>query len=421
MAGISPSIDHLSISNPAARPGGSLSCACRLSPLYDRAGVVYLGQPRGPSGEYIEIRQRNEGRLITLLDVVSPVNRTSTEGKQAYLDKRREGKVGGASLVEIDLIVQGQPMLDYSRENMPEWDFAVTVTRAAQPERYEVYTATIQKRLPRFRMPLAGDDRDTVVDLQVAFSRSYDQAVSLKIDYQREPAAPIRRGPAVAGRTAETPQAAEVTCLRLAARRRRAGLDSALVGDERLNGCMGMSDLRMPVPVLLVVAAFSRHVPALVWAQERLSECFGPIAWTSLLFDFTQTRYYEAAMGPGLRKHFLVFLNLVDLGELANIKRRTNEIEQELARAGNYPESRPLNLDPGLLSLGKFQLATTKDQAQRVYLGGGVFAETTLRFHAGVFETWPWTYADYQLDFVRGVLGEAREYYRRRLRDEGAG
>lgn len=142
--------------------------------------------------EYIEIRQRNEGRLITLLDVVSPANRTTAAGRQAYLDKRREGKQSGANLVEIDLIVQGQPMLDYSRENMPEWDFAVTVTRSAQPERYEVYTATIQKRLPRFRMPLAGDDRDTVVDLQVAFSRSYDQGgFAQKIDYQRDPAAPL--------------------------------------------------------------------------------------------------------------------------------------------------------------------------------------------------------------------------------------
>ena len=37
-----------------------------------------------------------------------------------------------------------------------------------------------------------GDDRDTVVDLQVAFSRSYDQGgFAQKIDYQRDPAAPI--------------------------------------------------------------------------------------------------------------------------------------------------------------------------------------------------------------------------------------
>lgn len=142
--------------------------------------------------EYIEIRQRNEGRLVTLVDVVSPANKTSPSGRQSYLDKRREGKVTGANLVEIDLVLQGQPMLDYSRENMPEWDFAVTVTRANHPEKYEVYPATLQKRLPRFRMPLANDDRDTVVDLQVAFSRSYDQGgFAQKIDYNRDPAAAL--------------------------------------------------------------------------------------------------------------------------------------------------------------------------------------------------------------------------------------
>ena len=125
--------------------------------------------------EFIEVRHRNETRLVTLIDVVSPVNKITDTGRQAYLNKRREGKGNGANLVEIDLSLQGSPMLDYSRDGLPDWDFAVTVTRAAQPDRYEIYTATMQKRLPRFRLPLSSDDRDTVVDLQVAFTRAYDQ------------------------------------------------------------------------------------------------------------------------------------------------------------------------------------------------------------------------------------------------------
>jgi hypothetical protein len=138
--------------------------------------------------ELIEIRQRNDGRLVTLVDLVSPANKTTASGRSAYLDKRREGRNVAANLVEIDLVLQGQPMLDYSRENLPEWDYAVTVTRATQPDRYEIYTATLQKRLPRFRLPLAGDDRDTVVDLHTAFTRCYDQGgFAAKIDYGRDP------------------------------------------------------------------------------------------------------------------------------------------------------------------------------------------------------------------------------------------
>ncbi len=139
--------------------------------------------------DFIELRQRGDGKLITLVDIVSPTNRTTASGRQAYLDTRKEARAGGASLVEIDLVLQGQPMLDYSRENLPEWDYAVTVTRSTQPERHEIYTATLQKRLPRFRMPLAADDRDTVLDLHTAFSRCYDQAgLGPRIDYLRDPA-----------------------------------------------------------------------------------------------------------------------------------------------------------------------------------------------------------------------------------------
>src|SRR5438477_6180771 len=138
--------------------------------------------------ELIEIRQRGDGRLVTLVDVVSPANKTTGSGRQAYLEKRQEGKGTSANLVELDLVLQGQPTLEYSRDGLPDWDYAVTVTRSSQPERYEIYTATLQKRLPRFRLPLAPDDRDTVLDLHTAFTRCYDQGgFAAKIDYRRDP------------------------------------------------------------------------------------------------------------------------------------------------------------------------------------------------------------------------------------------
>jgi hypothetical protein len=147
------------------------------------------------SEDYIEIRQRGDGRLVTLLEVVSPCNKTTPAGRTAYLNKRREGRDACGNVVEIDLVMQGQPTLDYSRDGLPEWDFAVTVTRSTQPERYEIYTSTLQKRLPRFRLPLAADDRDTVLDLQTAFSRCFEQGgFASRIDYQREPPTRIDDG-----------------------------------------------------------------------------------------------------------------------------------------------------------------------------------------------------------------------------------
>jgi hypothetical protein len=173
---------------------------------------------------------------------------------------------------------------------------------------------------------------------------------------------------------------------------------------------------RLPSPVLLIIAAFSRHLEALDWAEGRLPAALGPIAQRSPDFVFDQTCYYESTMGAGLRKRFLVFRDLVGAEQLAGIKLQTNELE--LAAAENWSEARPLNLDPGLLSLGKFMLATTKDQAHRIYLRDGIYAEVTLHFQDHAFHPWPWTYADYREPVVLAFLKEARDYYRQRLRDE---
>lgn len=138
--------------------------------------------------EFIEIRQRGDSKLVTLIEVVSLANKTTRAGREAYLKARGEARAVQANIVEIDLVIQGQPMLEYSREGLPEWDHAVTVTRATQPERYEIYTATLRKKLPKFRLPLTADDRDPIVDLQAVFTRCFEQGgFAGKIDYHRDP------------------------------------------------------------------------------------------------------------------------------------------------------------------------------------------------------------------------------------------
>jgi hypothetical protein len=174
-------------------------------------------------------------------------------------------------------------------------------------------------------------------------------------------------------------------------------------------------------PALLVVALFSRHEEALGWGRRRLAEAYGPVALEGEPYCFNQTSYYQASMGAELRKQLIAFHNLVDPGRLADIKRWTNHLEAELAEAHTYPEPRPVNLDPGLLELGKFVLATTKDQAHRIYLREGIFAEVTLRYQEGAFCPWPWTYADYRQPCVLDFLQRARDYYRQRLAEASSG
>jgi hypothetical protein len=134
--------------------------------------------------EFIEVRSRADGRLVTLVEVVGLGNRTTPAGRQAYLTQRAATLAARAGVVEIDLLTQGKPTLDFNRDGLPDHHYAVTVTRGATPDRYEIYTATLAKRLPKFKLPLAADDRDTVIDLQAAVARAFDQGdFGKRIDY----------------------------------------------------------------------------------------------------------------------------------------------------------------------------------------------------------------------------------------------
>jgi len=166
-------------------------------------------------------------------------------------------------------------------------------------------------------------------------------------------------------------------------------------------------------PALLLLAAFSRYEAALAWARDRGVATWGPVALESPGFEFTQTDYYEPTMGSGLRKIFLAFARPFDPGEMAEVKLQTNEWEQEYARQSDHQEPRPLNLDPGYLTLGKLVLASTKDFTHRIYLARGIYAEVTLYYRHGRWEPHAWTFADYRRQEYQEFFSQCRELLQR--------
>lgn len=169
-----------------------------------------------------------------------------------------------------------------------------------------------------------------------------------------------------------------------------------------------MSGLTSPSALRLLVA-FSRHSEALDWAQAAAERHWGPLALVSPRFEFCETRYYEAAMGADLRLAILAFADRANPGELALWKRQSSAWEAEYAALKRHSEPRPLNLDPGYLTLAKFVLASTKDHAHRIYLGHGVFAEITLYYKDGRWQPHPWTYPNYRRDDYQAFLSRCRD------------
>jgi hypothetical protein len=134
------------------------------------------------------------------------------------------------------------------------------------------------------------------------------------------------------------------------------------------------------------------------------------VALASPAFDFGETDFYRASMGDGLKKQFFVFDRSLDPAELSDIKLQTNRWEAEYAELGNHSEERPLNLDPGYITLAKLVLASTKDHAHRLYLGRGIFAEITLQYRARGWRPFEWTYPDYRRADFQEFFTQCREH-----------
>jgi hypothetical protein len=135
---------------------------------------------------------------------------------------------------------------------------------------------------------------------------------------------------------------------------------------------------------------------------------FGGVDLVSERLPFDHTRYYEREMGRPLHRRVLSFRDLVTADSLVEAKLKAQALEARFGRPGGQ---RRVNLDPALLGLHNFILATHKGYAHRIYLGKGVYGDLALIYRDGGFRPLEWTYPDYAsapmvdlLDQIRAVL-----------------
>lgn len=178
-----------------------------------------------------------------------------------------------------------------------------------------------------------------------------------------------------------------------------------------------MGEALRPPAVNLICAMLAGRPEWFEEAKGRLEKALGRTDLESDTWPFDFTDYYEAEMGASLLRRICSFRELIAPDNLVAIKHTTNRLERELASALSDAPRRPVNMDPGYVALGKLVLATTKDQAHRVYLGGGIYAESTLRWRKGAFEPWEWTYPDYRSQEYRAFFARVRKLYRDKLSD----
>lgn len=138
---------------------------------------------------YLEIRDVGTGTVVTVLEVLSPKNKRSGEGRTKYDAKRQNLLNSTANLVEIDLLRTGEPKLVAGA--VPS-DYRILVSRATQRPTAELYPFSLREPIPHFLLPLQQEDDEPVIDLNWGLEQVYvEAALDLTIDYTQQPIPPI--------------------------------------------------------------------------------------------------------------------------------------------------------------------------------------------------------------------------------------
>ncbi len=144
---------------------------------------------------FIEIVHTAGGQVVTVIEVLSPANKTAGQGHDLYRQKQAELLKSPAHLMEIDLLSQGLHTVALPAANLaelPPHRYLVCVTRAPEHYDFELYPVSLTERLPRCRLPLKPPSPDIVLDLPTIFNRCYDNGGYPDfVNYTQPPAASL--------------------------------------------------------------------------------------------------------------------------------------------------------------------------------------------------------------------------------------
>lgn len=139
---------------------------------------------------YLEIVTLPDYEVVTVIEVLSPTNKRTGEGKAEYEAKRSAVLRSDIHLVEIDLLRAGQPM---RIEGDPGGEgYRILISRGDRRPEAELYFFGVRDQIPSFRLPLRREDDEPLLNLGNVVNQVYEQgAFYLVCDYTNDPVPPL--------------------------------------------------------------------------------------------------------------------------------------------------------------------------------------------------------------------------------------
>lgn len=153
--------------------------------------AVTLPMPETIREGYLEIRAVGSETVITVIEVLSPANKRTGEGRNQFLAKRQLGLASASHWVEIDLLRHGEPMPLLQAPTIQS-HYRLLVSRRDRRPQAELYAFNLPSPIPRIPLPLQPGDPEPILDLQALLHSIYDQGgYDLRLDYQQPAIAPL--------------------------------------------------------------------------------------------------------------------------------------------------------------------------------------------------------------------------------------
>jgi hypothetical protein len=152
--------------------------------------VVNLPLPEVLRQGYLEIQDVATSEVVTVIEVLSPVNKRPGDGRRVYEAKRQTLLSSATNLVEIDLLRRWPALVQLPQHLETHYRILVS----ANPERPQarLYGFNIQNPLPAFPLPMPTGESEPIVNLQSLLGNIYDQSgYDLVVDYQVDPLPPL--------------------------------------------------------------------------------------------------------------------------------------------------------------------------------------------------------------------------------------
>lgn len=135
---------------------------------------------------YLEIRKVATGRVITVIEILSPTNKLTKDGRSSYLKKREQLLGSDTNLVEIDLIRNGEKMPIIA--NIPDTDYRILIIRSHSLPSAQLFAFTVREAIPNFPIPLQKCEAEIEVNLQNLLIGIYERArFDLTLNYNQNP------------------------------------------------------------------------------------------------------------------------------------------------------------------------------------------------------------------------------------------